>query len=89
MSDPERGSLGERWPRGRRSFAFDVALALLATAAELGQVISATGTPAVPAIVLAVVAGGALVLRRRAPVAALAATVAIVALGDDPAARPC
>ena len=41
-----------------------------------------------PALVLAVVAGGALVLRRTAPLAVLAttlaATAAIVALGDDP-----
>jgi signal transduction histidine kinase len=83
-----RARLDERWPRGRRSFAFDLALALVATATELGQVIGAEGTPSEPALVLAVVAGGALVLRRRAPVAVLATTlaagVAIVALGDDP-----
>jgi signal transduction histidine kinase len=88
MSDPERARGDERWPRGRRSFAFDLALALIAVAAELGQLIGAMGTPAAPAIVLAVVAGGALVLRRRAPVAVLATTLAagaaIVALGDDP-----
>ncbi len=78
----------ERQPRGRRSLAFDFALALVATAAELGQVIGAEGTPRGPAVTLAVVAGGALVLRRTAPLAVLAvtlaATVAIVALGDDP-----
>ena len=88
MSDPARARLDERRPRGRRSFAFDLALALLATVAELAQVIGATGTPRAPALVLAVVAGGALVLRRTAPLAVLAttlaATVAIVALGDDP-----
>jgi signal transduction histidine kinase len=88
MSDPERARLDERRPRGRRSFAFDLALALIAIAAELGQVIGAYGAPAVPALALAVVAGGALVLRRQAPLAVLAttlaATVAIVALGDDP-----
>ncbi len=88
MSDPARARLDERRPRGRRSFAFDLALALLATAAELALVIGATGTPRAAALVLAVVAGAALVLRRTAPLAVLAttgaATVAIVALGDDP-----
>jgi signal transduction histidine kinase len=88
MSDPARTRLDERWPRGRRSFAFDLALALLATVAELAQVIGATGAPSGPALVLAIVAGGALVLRRAAPLAVLATTgaalVAIVALGDDP-----
>jgi signal transduction histidine kinase len=88
MSDPARERVDERQPRGRRSFAFDFALALLATAAELAQVIGATGTPRAPALVLAVVAGGGLVLRRTAPLAVLAttlaATVAIVALGEDP-----
>jgi signal transduction histidine kinase len=88
MSDPARTRLDERRPGARRSIAFDVALALLATAAELAQVIGATGTPSGPALVLAVVAGGALVLRRTAPLAVLAttgaATVAIFALGDDP-----
>jgi signal transduction histidine kinase len=78
----------DRRPRGRRSSAFDVALALVATAAELAQVIGAEGTPSAPGLVLAVVAGGALVLRRAAPVAVLATTLAacgaIVALGDDP-----
>jgi signal transduction histidine kinase len=78
----------ERRPRGRRSLAFDLALALVATGAELAQAIGATGTPSGAAIMIAVVSGGALVLRRRAPLAVLAitlgATVAIVALGDDP-----
>jgi hypothetical protein len=80
--------LDERRPRGRRSSAFDVALATVASAAELAQVIGAEGTPSAPGLVLAVVAGGALVLRRAAPVAVLATTLAacgaIVALGDDP-----
>jgi signal transduction histidine kinase len=88
MSDPARARLEERRPRGRRSFAFDLVLALLATATELSQVIGATGPPRAPALVFAVVAGGALLLRRTAPLAVLAttlaATVAIVALGDDP-----
>jgi signal transduction histidine kinase len=88
VSDPAPPRLDERRPRGRRSFAFDLALAAVATAAELAQVIGATGTPRAAALALAVVAGGALVLRRTAPLAVLAmtlaATVAIVALGDDP-----
>ena len=88
MSYRARGRLDERWPRGRRSFAFDIALALVATAAELGQVIGAAGRPSEPALVLAVVAGGSLVLRRTAPLVVLATTlaagVATVALGDEP-----
>jgi signal transduction histidine kinase len=89
MSDPARPRLDERRPRGRRSLAFDVVLALVATAAELAQVVGATGTPRAPALVLAVVAGGALAVRRGAPLVVLAttvaATVAIVTLGEDPA----
>jgi signal transduction histidine kinase len=88
MSDPARERADERRPRGRRSLVFDLGLALLATAAELAQVIGATGMPQASALVLAVVAGGALALRRSAPLAVLAttvaATVAIAALGDDP-----
>jgi signal transduction histidine kinase len=88
MSDQSPVRVDERRPRSRRSLAFDLALALVATAAELGQVIGATGTPRWPAIVLAIVAGGALVLRRTTPLTVLAitlgATVAIVALGEDP-----
>jgi signal transduction histidine kinase len=88
MSDPMRGRLDERWPRGRRSFAFDLALALIVTVTELGQLIGAPGAPSGPALALAAVAGGSLVLRRRMPLAVLAttlaATAAIVALGDDP-----
>lgn len=88
MSDHGPVRVDERRPRGRRSLAFDLALALVATAEELAQVIGAEGTPRGPAIMLAVVAGGALVVRRTAPLTVLAitlaATVAIVALGDDP-----
>jgi signal transduction histidine kinase len=88
MSDAARAHLDDRRPRGRRSLAFDLALALLATVAELAQVTGATGTPSKAGLALAVVAGGALVLRRTTPLAVLAttgaATVAIVALGDDP-----
>jgi signal transduction histidine kinase len=89
MSERAPGRRDERRPRGRRSLAFDVVLALVATAAELAQVIGATGTPGWPAIALAVLAGSTLVVRRRAPLAVLAttiaATVAIVALSEDPA----
>jgi signal transduction histidine kinase len=78
-------------PRGSRfdSLAFDVVLALLATVLELASIIGADGTPSVPAIVLAIVAGGAVVLRRSAPLVVLATTImagaAIVALGEEPA----
>jgi signal transduction histidine kinase len=80
---------GRRHPLGGRSLAFDVAIALAATAAELGQLISAGGAPMAPVIILGGAAGGALVLRRVAPLAVLAITlaagVAIVALGGDAA----
>jgi signal transduction histidine kinase len=89
MSDPARAAVDERRPRGWRSFAFDVALALLATGFELASVVDAPGPASVPAIVLAAVAGGALVLRRSAPLAVLATTlaagVAVVALDEEPA----
>jgi signal transduction histidine kinase len=75
--------------RRRRAIAIDLTLALVATATDVGQVIGAPGAPSAPALVLAVVAGGALVLRRAAPLAVLATTlaagVAVVALGEDPA----
>jgi signal transduction histidine kinase len=86
MSDPARAGVDERRPRGRRSLAFDFVLALFATGAELIAVAD-EGT-SVPAIGLAVVAGGALVLRRSAPLAVLATTLAagvvVAALGDEP-----
>ena len=82
-----RGDPSVAPPRGRRSWAFDAALALLATGAEL-IALADEGT-GVLAIGLAVVAGGALVLRRVAPLAVLATTVAagvvVVAVGDSPA----
>ena len=89
MTDAAGSRHDERRPRGWRSLAFDTALALLATGLELASVTDASGTAGVPAIVLAAVAGGALVLRRSAPLAVLATTLAagaaIVALGDEPA----
>jgi signal transduction histidine kinase len=88
MSDPARARLDELRRRGRRSLAFDLALALVATTAELAQVIGASGSPTAAAIVLAAVGGGALVLRRTSPLpvlaTTLAASVAIVALDHDP-----
>ena len=88
MSDSARVRLDERRPRGWRSIAFDIVLALLATVAELAQVIGASGKPSWAALLLAVAAGGVLVLRRTAPLAVLATTLtaaaAIVAFGDDP-----
>ena len=84
MSDRASG-VDERRPRGRRAWALDVALALFATGAELVAVAD-EGT-SVPAIGLAVMAGVALVLRRSAPLAVLATTLAagvvVVALGDE------
>ena len=64
--------------RGWRSWAFDVAVALAAAGFEVAQVYSFDRTPPVMAVCLAVVAGGALVLRRRAPLQVLAVSVAAV-----------
>jgi signal transduction histidine kinase len=92
MNDSERERVEKGRLRSRRAFVFDLALALAATAVELGQVLGAAGTPAGPTLGLAVVAGGALVLRRRVPLVALAttlaATVAIVGFGSDPSGIP-
>jgi signal transduction histidine kinase len=89
MTDAPGSSLDERRPRGRRSLAFDTALALLASVVEVASVSGAGETASALSIVLAVVAGSALVLRRSAPLAVLATTLAtaaaIVALGDEPA----
>ena len=88
MTDAAGSRPDERLPRGWRSLAFDTALALLATGLELASVTGAGGTASVPAIILAAVAGGALILRRSAPLAVLATTLAaaaaIVAVGDEP-----
>jgi signal transduction histidine kinase len=88
MSDAAGSRTYAPWPRGWRSLAFDTALALLATGLELASVTGARGTASVPAIILAAVAGGALILRRSAPLAVLAtilaAAAAIVAVGDEP-----
>ncbi len=83
MIDPPAPSVADR-PRDRRSFAIDLALALLATGLELAVVAEAGWS----AVVLAAVAGGSLVLRRSAPLAVLAATLAatagVVAVGGEP-----
>jgi signal transduction histidine kinase len=85
VSDAEEPRFDERWPRGWRSFAFDVALALLAIGVGLVEVTSGDGS--VAAVLLTVIGGGALVLRRSAPLVVLtmtlAAAVAIVAFGAD------
>jgi signal transduction histidine kinase len=87
MSFHQRARLDERWPRGRRSLAFDVMLAVAATAVELAQVLSTGGVPTVLVVILVAVAGAALVFRRKAPLAVLATTLAtaaaVVALGGD------
>ena len=88
MTETRRARLDERWPRGWRSLAFDVALGLVAIGAELAQNAGGEETAGAPTVIVAFVAGGALALRRAAPLAVLAttlaATVAIVALGDEP-----
>ena len=64
--------------RGWRSWAFDIAVALAAAGFEVAQVYSFDRTPPVVAVCLAVVAGGAVVLRRRAPLQVFAVSVAAV-----------
>jgi signal transduction histidine kinase len=76
MTDAAGSGPDERWPRGRRSVVFDIALGLLAIGAGVGDVTGAEGTPVV-LIALSVVAGGALMLRRRWPLAVLATTLAV------------
>jgi signal transduction histidine kinase len=65
--------------RGWRSWAFDVAVALCATGFEVGQVYGYDPTPPLVAVCLAVVAGGVVVYRRRAPLQVFAVSVAAVA----------
>ena len=64
--------------RGWRSWAFDIAVALCAAGFEVAQVYSFDQTPPVVAVCLAVVAGSAVVLRRRAPLQVFAVSVAAV-----------
>jgi signal transduction histidine kinase len=89
MTGAAGSPLDERQSPGRRSLAIDTAVALCATGVELGSVADGGAAASPLSIVLAAVAGGALVLRRSAPLAVLATTLAsaaaIVALGDEPA----
>ena len=78
MSDTGDPGFDERRPRGRRSLALDVVLALLATGVGLVEVASGDRPPAA-AVVLTAIGGGALILRRSAPVAVLATTLAAAA----------
>jgi signal transduction histidine kinase len=86
VSDAEDPGFDERRPRGRRSLAFDVALALLAVGVGLVEITSGDGY-GVAGVLLTLIGGGALVLRRSAPLAVLAtvlaAGVALVAIGPD------
>jgi signal transduction histidine kinase len=85
VSDAEQ-RFDERRPRGWRSLAFDVALALLAIGVGLVEVTSGDA-PGLAVVSLTVIGGGALVLRRSAPLVVLATTlaaaVAIVAIDLD------
>jgi signal transduction histidine kinase len=76
MTDAAGSRPYERRPRGWRSVAFDVALGLLAIGAGVSEASNADGTP-VAVIVLTVVAGGALILRRWWPLAVLATTLGV------------
>jgi signal transduction histidine kinase len=86
VSDAEDPGFDERRPRGLRSSAFDFGLALLAVGVGLVEVASWDGQ-GVAAVLLTVVGGGALVLRRSAPLVVLATTLAagtaLVAIGTD------
>jgi signal transduction histidine kinase len=72
LTDPTAPSIDERRPRGRRSLAFDVTLALLVSGLE----IALAADDGWRAVVFAAVGGGVLVLRRYAPLAVLATTLA-------------
>jgi signal transduction histidine kinase len=80
-------SLAAAWPHGRRSLAFDIAIALIFTAGEVAQVIGKDGAASGP-IVLGVLSGTVLALRRVAPIAVLVATIAAAgiaaAIGGHP-----
>ena len=75
MNEATPTRVEERRPRGRRSQAFDVALALLATGTELALLLD-DRTASLPAILLTIGAGGALVWRRSVPLIVLAGTLA-------------
>src|SRR3954453_10412548 len=76
----------------RRSALFDAALAAVTTGVEIGLLTDGDPAVGVLPIVLTVVAGVALLLRRRAPLLVLAVTVATqwasVAIGAYPGGAP-
>jgi len=84
VTDPAAPSVDERRPRGRRSLAFDVTVALAAAGVEIAMAAEAGAA----AVVMAAIAGGVLAVRRFAPVAVFATTLAagagIVAVGGAP-----
>jgi hypothetical protein len=90
VSEPQGPGLDEGRPRGGRSLAFDAALALLAIGVGLVEVTPADGQAAA-AVLLIVAAGGALALRRSAPlvvlVTALGAATALALSTPRPATR--
>ena len=77
MSDDAERRPDERRPRGRRSLAFDVLVALAVLVADLLQLFGEDATPSLHGVVLTVVVAVVLVWRRVAPRGVLAATLAI------------
>ncbi len=75
-----------------RARALDLAVAVVATITELSLLYDDASEPAVRGIVLTVLAGAALIGRRRAPLPVLAFTltcaVTLAALGDSPGGAP-
>jgi signal transduction histidine kinase len=80
------------WLVVRRSVLFDIALATVTTGVEIGLLTDGVDSVRVLPIVLTVMAGTALLLRRRAPLMTLAVTVAAawasVVLGAYPGGAP-
>ncbi len=76
----------------RRGLVFDLVVAVAATIAELSLLLNDDHTARVSTVLLAVVSGGALTARRRAPwvvlLATLALAAALVAAGDAPGGVP-
>jgi signal transduction histidine kinase len=86
------GRSAYRWVAARRSAAFDVMVAVVATIVELGLLFN-DSTPVRPLpVALTVLTGGALLARRRAPLAVLAATCGavevLVLAGYSPGGAP-
>lgn len=67
MTDAARPGRAVPRPHGMRSFALDTTLALLATVAELVELLGDKGEASMPEIDLAIVAGGTVIIRRWAP----------------------